>query len=175
MIKDKITPKLKERFKDAIKKTIHTGREQGFYICKDKEGKLFADKGCEGEQCDLMIGRPQDSCQGEINQGDFHTHPYTSIDTFEQMSSMGDSSLDLLLYGSSSANPNYPLFFLINKTDGTIDWAFKVSDPSIGDIIPPSASKYRFKTMSARSPTEVYIGATRSDKTYRGLFKFQDL
>ena len=99
----------------------------------------------------------------------------TSIDTFEQMSSMGDSSLDLLLYGSSSANPNYPLFFLINKTDGTIDWAFNVSDPSIGDIIPPSASKYRFKTMSARSPTEVYIGATRSDKTYRGLFKFQDL
>lgn len=85
MIKDKITPKLKERFKDAIKKTIDTGKEQGFYICKDKEGKLFADKGCEGEQCDLMIGRPQDSCRGEINQGDFHTHPYTSIDTFERM------------------------------------------------------------------------------------------
>ena len=75
MIKDKITPKLKERLKDAIKKTIDTGKEQGFYICKDKEGKLFADKGCEGEQCDLMIGRPQDACRGEINQGDFHTHP----------------------------------------------------------------------------------------------------
>lgn len=85
MIKDKISPELKERLKDAIKKTIDTGKEQGFYICKNKEGKLFADKGCEGEQCDLMIGRPQDSCQGEINQGDFHTHPYTSIDTFERM------------------------------------------------------------------------------------------
>lgn len=85
MIKDKITPELKDRFKDAINKTIDTGKEQGFYVCKDKEGKLFADKGCEGEQCDLMIGRPQESCQGEINQGDFHTHPYTSLDTFERM------------------------------------------------------------------------------------------
>ena len=85
MIKDKITPKLKERLKDAIKKTIDTGKEQGFYICKDKEGKLFADKGCEGEQCDIMIGRPQDACQGETNQGDFHTHPYTSLQPFERM------------------------------------------------------------------------------------------
>jgi hypothetical protein len=85
MIKDKITPKLKERLKDAIKKTIDTGKEQGFYICEDKEGKLFADKGCEGEQCDIMIGRPQDACRGETNQGDFHTHPYTSLKPFERM------------------------------------------------------------------------------------------
>ncbi len=85
MIKDKITPKLKERLKDAIKKTIDTGKEQGFYICKDKKGKLFADKGCEGEQGDIMIGRPQDACLGEINQGDFHTHPYTSLEPFERM------------------------------------------------------------------------------------------
>lgn len=85
MIKDKITPQLKERFKDAIKKTIDTGKEQGFYICKDKEEKLFADKGCEGEYCNLIIGRPQDACQGKINQGDFHTHPYTSLDPYERM------------------------------------------------------------------------------------------
>lgn len=67
-ISDKITPELKERFKDAIKKTIDTGKEHGFYICKNKEGKLFAEKGCEGGQCDIMIGRPRDSCKGEINQ-----------------------------------------------------------------------------------------------------------
>lgn len=85
MIKGKITPQLKERFKDAIKKTIDTGKEQGFYICKDKKGKLLADKGCEGEQCNLIIGRPQDVCQGKINQGDFHTHPYTSLDPYERM------------------------------------------------------------------------------------------
>jgi hypothetical protein len=85
MIKDKIAPKLKERLKDAIKKTIDTGKEQGFYICKDKEGKLFTDKECEGTGCDLTMSRPQDACKGEINQGDFHTHPYTSIDTFERM------------------------------------------------------------------------------------------
>jgi hypothetical protein len=92
MIKDKITSKLKERLKDAIKKTIDTGKEQGFYICKDKnkqlklsKGKLFADKGCEGRQCDIAIGRPQDACLGEINQGDFHTHPYTSLGPFERM------------------------------------------------------------------------------------------
>ena len=94
MIKDKITPKLKERFRYAIKKTIDTGREQGFYICKDKEGKLFADKGCEGGQCDLMIGRPQDACQGEINQGDFHTHPYTSIDEYERMALVREYGYD---------------------------------------------------------------------------------
>ena len=85
MIKDKITPGLKERFKGAIKKTIDTGKEQGFYICKDKEGKLFADKGCEGEQCELIIGRPQDACKEKINQGDFHTHSYTSLQPDERM------------------------------------------------------------------------------------------
>lgn len=85
MIKDKITPKLKERLKDAIKKTIDTGKEQGFYICKNKEGKLFVDKECEGEECGLTIGRPQDACQGNVNQGGFHTHPYTSLQPFERM------------------------------------------------------------------------------------------
>ena len=85
MIRDKITPELKEGFKSAVKKTIETGKEQGFYICKDKEGKLFADKTCEGEKCDLMIGRPQEACQGEINQGDFHTHPYKSLTVQEKM------------------------------------------------------------------------------------------
>lgn len=85
MIKDKISSELKERFKCTIKKTIDTGKEQGFYICKNKEGKLFADKEREGEEYGLTIGRPQDVCQGEVNQGDFHTHPYTSIDTFERM------------------------------------------------------------------------------------------
>ena len=85
MIKDKITPKLKERFKVAIKKIIETGKEQGFYICKDKEGKFFADKECEGEKCDIMIGSPQDACLGEINQGDFHTHPYKSLTVPEKM------------------------------------------------------------------------------------------
>lgn len=84
-IKDKINQELKERLKDAIEKTADTGKERGFYICKDKEGKLFADKVCEGEQCDITIGRPQDSCLGNINQGDFHTHPYTYLEPFERM------------------------------------------------------------------------------------------
>ena len=82
---DKITPELKERLKDAVKKTVDTGKEQGFYICKDKEEKLFADKECEGGQCDIMIGRPQDACKGETNQGDFHTHPFKSLASFERM------------------------------------------------------------------------------------------
>lgn len=82
---DKITLELKERLKDAVKKTVDTGKEQGFYICKDKEGNLFADKGCEGGQCDIMIGRPQDACKGETNQGDFHTHPFKSLAPFERM------------------------------------------------------------------------------------------
>jgi len=85
MIKDKITPELKERFKIAIKKTIDTGKEQGFYICKNKEEKLFADKECEGRRCDIMIGRPQDTCKGEVNQGIFHTHPYKSLGPYERM------------------------------------------------------------------------------------------
>ena len=32
-----------------------------------------------------MIGRPQEACQGEINQGDFHTHPYKSLTVQEKM------------------------------------------------------------------------------------------
>lgn len=85
MIQDKIASELKERFKGAIKKTVDTGKEQGFYICKNKEGKLFADKECEGEECGLTIGRPQNACQGNINQGDFHTHPYRSLQPIERM------------------------------------------------------------------------------------------
>ena len=44
MIKDKITQPLKERFRDTIKKTVDTGKEQGFFICANKEGKLYPSK-----------------------------------------------------------------------------------------------------------------------------------
>jgi hypothetical protein len=94
MIKDKITPEFKERLKYAIKKTIYTGEEQGFYICRDKEGKLFADKECGGNQCNITMGRPQDACKGHINQGDFHTHPYTSLQPYERLALIN-------IYGSS--------------------------------------------------------------------------
>lgn len=77
MIKDKITEALKERFRDTIKKTVDTGKEQGFFICANKEGKLYASKSCEGDECEVILGNPFQICPQRV-QGDFHTYPYVA-------------------------------------------------------------------------------------------------
>lgn len=77
MIKDKITEALKERFRDAIKKTIDTGNEQGFFICANKEGKLYASKSCEGDECEVILGDHFGVCPQRV-QGDFHAYPYVA-------------------------------------------------------------------------------------------------
>jgi len=73
-IKNKITPEIKKAFLEEIKKTKVTGREQGFPICIDKKGKLFAPtKRCEGEECGIFIGNIHEYCPDKV-QGGFHTH-----------------------------------------------------------------------------------------------------
>lgn len=75
MIKDKITPALKERFRQTIKKTIDTGKEQGFFICSDKKGIFYPSKSCEGDECKIVLEDKSTICPQRF-QGDFHTHPY---------------------------------------------------------------------------------------------------
>ena len=40
-INDKLTPEIKNKFKDAIRKTIDTGREHAFIMCIDDNGNLY--------------------------------------------------------------------------------------------------------------------------------------
>ncbi len=74
MIKDKITSEIKNRFREEIRKTKDIGKELGFYLCIEKDGKLSASKTCIGNECNVTLMRPKDACPGKI-QGDFHTHP----------------------------------------------------------------------------------------------------
>ena len=79
MIKDKISPGLKDAFSENIEKTLETGKEHGFYICADKEGKLTPSRvRCIGSQCSIVAERLPDMCPEKI-QGFFHTHPQRSL------------------------------------------------------------------------------------------------
>jgi hypothetical protein len=81
-MKDKITQELKKSFLEAIKKTADTGKEHGFFICEDKEGKLYAsNRKCEGSSCDIIAYPTAGECSGKIN-GFFHAHP--NISTIEK-------------------------------------------------------------------------------------------
>ncbi len=55
---------------------MDTGKERGFFICKDEKGNLFPSrKTCEGTECEVTLKDPRGACPIGI-QGDFHTHPY---------------------------------------------------------------------------------------------------
>lgn len=77
MIKDKITPELKERLKDAVKKTVDTGKEQGFLLCKDNKDNdpLYASRSSIDGESELNFAKIKSECPIKI-QGDFHTHSY---------------------------------------------------------------------------------------------------
>ena len=76
---DKITPELKKKFKHIIKKTIDTGKEQGFLLCKDdnKDNKssLYASRSSIDGEGELNFSEITSECPIKI-QGDFHTHSY---------------------------------------------------------------------------------------------------
>lgn len=76
MIKDKTTPQLRKKFLQAIKSTKETGKEHGFHLCIEKDGKLSSGDTCIGDECSLRFQSPELSCPGRKVQGDFHTHPY---------------------------------------------------------------------------------------------------
>lgn len=72
MIKDKITPEIKEKMKDAIKETIKTGNEYSFFICKDEKENLSATHVTKGTETEIVMGPPV-KCPYKT-QGNFHTH-----------------------------------------------------------------------------------------------------
>ncbi len=76
MIKDKITPNMRKKFSQAIKNTRETGKEHGFYMCIENDGKLSATDMCIGDECSVDIHKIHAPCSGKKIQGDFHTHPY---------------------------------------------------------------------------------------------------
>jgi hypothetical protein len=73
MIKDKITREIKDKFRDAISRTIKTGREHAFVICRDDKEELFSRTICEGRECTVTMEPPK-SCLPFSTQGNFHTH-----------------------------------------------------------------------------------------------------
>jgi hypothetical protein len=75
-ITDKITPQLRKRFSQEVKKTVETGKERGFHMCIEDNGKLSAGGTCTGDECSLKFQNVDISCPGKKVQGDFHTHPY---------------------------------------------------------------------------------------------------
>ncbi len=50
MIKDKITPEIRERFKEEIKLTRERCKERGFLLCLDVKGGLYPSRSCEGTE-----------------------------------------------------------------------------------------------------------------------------
>ena len=54
------------------------------------------------------------------------------VDTFEFMSAMGSSSLNLILYATQSSSPYIPLIFRINKADGSLVDVVNINDTTIG-------------------------------------------
>ncbi len=93
VIKDKITPQLKKRFRDEIQNTIKDGIEYGFNLCKDKKGNLFGTETCRGNKCGITLKNA--ICPlGSETQGNFHTHPdmpdikfLLDLETIEDMKS----------------------------------------------------------------------------------------
>lgn len=73
MIKDKITPELKQRFKHEIRKTTIDGAEHGFLICKDHNGNLSPSEATNGGKYHINFESIKSQCPFKI-QGDFHTH-----------------------------------------------------------------------------------------------------
>lgn len=75
-IKEKITPQLKSRFLEEIRKTMERGKERGLFLCIDDKEALSPDKTCEGDDCSVELKDPAKACIGKKVQGEFHTHPY---------------------------------------------------------------------------------------------------
>lgn len=73
MIKDKITPEIKNKFIEAVKRTEEIGIEHAFIMCKDEKGNLHPRDICSGERCTIKMESPA-KCFPHKAQGNFHTH-----------------------------------------------------------------------------------------------------
>lgn len=77
LIKDKITPQIKNRFLEEIRIAKANGRERGFFLCKDEKGEIIPSRSCEGEQCTIIIEDPFVICPKGF-KGDIRIEPYVS-------------------------------------------------------------------------------------------------
>jgi hypothetical protein len=75
-MKDKITPQIRKKFVQAIKQTKDTGKEHGFHLCIEDNGKLIPGEMCIGDECSIKLYEMHIPCGEKKVQGDFHTHPY---------------------------------------------------------------------------------------------------
>lgn len=75
MIKEKITPELKVKFKESIRKTIETRLEHGFMLCKDDKGNLHPTDIYSGEETKIYLSKRPKCPPNTITQGGFHVHP----------------------------------------------------------------------------------------------------
>lgn len=87
MIKDKITPEIKERIKEEIRLSGERDKERGFLLCENATGKFFISESCEGTKCNIPLTKfmkDTKSCPKII--GNFHTHPLlkTAKDIFRK-------------------------------------------------------------------------------------------
>jgi hypothetical protein len=76
MMKDKITPQIRKKFLLAIRQTKETGKEHGFHMCIENDGKLSPGDMCIGDECSIKLHSMHMPCAEKKVQGDFHTHPY---------------------------------------------------------------------------------------------------
>jgi hypothetical protein len=75
MMKEIITPKIKNRFLEEVRIAKANGRERGFFLCKDEKGNVIPARTCEEEQCDIAIEDPFSICPKGF-KGDIHVKPY---------------------------------------------------------------------------------------------------
>jgi hypothetical protein len=95
MIKNRITPEIKSRFLEAINNTEKTGNEHGFYLCLDKNKRLFPSKLQEGDSRQVKLGEPSVACSDKKIQGDFHTHNYFTLTKNKSKYVKGMSDLEI--------------------------------------------------------------------------------
>lgn len=75
LLKDRMTPEIKEKMKHSIKLTIETGNEHSFFICKDEKENLSSTSITKGVPTKIEMGPA--ICPYKT-QGNFHTHPDVS-------------------------------------------------------------------------------------------------
>lgn len=77
MITKKISPELKKRFAEELKRSSIDGKERYIPLCIDERKKLNIDaRTCIGTECEIPPELQHNCPEGTYIQGDFHTHPF---------------------------------------------------------------------------------------------------
>lgn len=154
LIKDKITPQLKNRFIEEINNTIKGGKEHGFLMCADKEGRLSATQSCKGVECTINLESLMGQCPIKV-QGDFHTHPY------------GAQARQYIKENLGRDVPFEDAKKIINEI--AKDMNVTVEGPSYGDLLGTIVLRYKDETLGTTctgsdiNPDEVECWSTKND------------